>query len=155
LNFLRLEDIFPIRRIFMVSKVSLLYRNACKKLKIEGENPDFIKDLQLDEILKIMTSGSTSINSERIIVSVFSEFCQDAEDISYRYEVLQDFIEQPQMFWDLKAAIDMMIPVEKERQLSNRRRTDVTAEYKLGYGVNTLLGYSSVCKKVGGGFKRI
>ena len=133
----------------MVSKVSLLYRNACKKLKIEGENPDFIKDLQLDEILKIMTSGSTSINSERIIVSVFSEFCQDAEDISYRYEVLQDFIEQPQMFWDLKAAIDMMIPVEKERQLSNRRRTDVTAEYKLGYGVNTLLGYSSVCKKVG------
>jgi len=133
----------------MVNKVSLLYKDAGKRLKIEGENPDFIKDLQFDEIIKIMTSESTNINSERVIISVFSELCQDADDISYRYDVLQDFIEQPQMFLDLKSAFDLMIPIERERQLSNRRRADVTAEYKLRYAVNMLLGYSSVCKKVG------
>jgi len=133
----------------MVSKVSLLYKDAGKKPGIEGREPIFIKDLHLDEILEVMLCESSNINSRRIIVTVLSELCRDADDISYRYDVLQDFIDHPQMFLELKSAFDMMIPIERERQMSNRRRADVTAEYKLGYGINTLLGYCNVCKKVG------
>ncbi len=42
-----------------------------------------------------------------------------------------------------------MIAVERERQLSNRTRADVSPEYRLNNGINILLGYCKVCKKVG------
>jgi len=132
----------------MVKKVSLLYKNANKKLKIEENNYGFIKDLQFNSILKIMTSESSSINSERVIVSVLAELCKDSDDISYRYNILQDFIKHPQMFSDLKSAFSTMAPIERDRQLSNRTRADVSAEYKLNNGINILLGYCDVCKKV-------
>lgn len=133
----------------MVNKVSLLYKDSNKKLQLVERNIEFIKDLQLDGILRIMTSGCLNINSERVIVSVLAELCKDLDDISYRYDILQDFIRQPQMFSDLQSAFAMMIPIERERQLLNRTRADVSAEYKLSNGINMLLGYSSVCKKVG------
>lgn len=137
----------------MVNKVSLLYKDANKKLQLVERNIEFIKDLQFDGILRIMTSGSTNINSERVIVSVFAELCKDINDISYRYDILQDFIRQPQMFSGLQSAFAMMIPIERERQMLNRTRADVSAEYKLSNGVNMLLGYSSVCKRVGEALK--
>lgn len=133
----------------MANKVSLLYKDADKKLQLEDRNIDFIKDLQFDKILEIMTSGSSSINSERVIVSVLAELCEDVDDIYYRYDILQDFIGQPQMFSDFTSAFSMMIPIERERQLSNRTRADVSSEYKLSNGINILLGYCEVCKKVG------
>ncbi|WP_010247603.1 MutS-related protein [Acetivibrio cellulolyticus] len=133
----------------MVKKVSLLYKDANRKLQLVEEKPEFIKDLQFDEILQIMTSGSNNTNSERVIVSVFAELCKDINDIAYRYDILQDFIKQPQMFSDIKSAFATMIPIERERQLSNRKRAEVSAEYKLSNGINMLLGYCKVCKKVG------
>lgn len=133
----------------MVKKVSLLYKDANRKLQLVEKSPEFIKDLQFDRILQVMTSGTNNMNSENVIVSVLAELCNDINDITYRYDILQDFTRQPQMLSDLKSAFAAMMPIERDRQLSNRRRAEVSAEYKINSGINMLLGYCKVCKKVG------
>lgn len=133
----------------MVNKVSLLYKDANKKLQLVVKSPEFIKDMQFDGILQVMTSKTDNINSENVIVSVLAELCNDINDITYRYDILQDFIRQPQFLSDLKSAFAEIGRIERDRQLSNRRRAEVSAEYKINSGINMLLGYCKVCKKVG------
>ncbi|OPZ84736.1 MAG: Endonuclease MutS2 [Firmicutes bacterium ADurb.Bin419] len=132
----------------MGNKLSLLYKNANKKLNLLAKPPEFIKDLKLDGILEFMSYGNKNINSKRVIASVLSELCEDTEDIKYRADILQEFIQKPQMFLDLLWALAKLISVERDLHLSNRRRTDVSAEYKLGKGIGMLLGYCGICKEI-------
>ncbi len=132
----------------MGNKLSLLYKDANKKLQLLASPPEFIKDLQLDGILEFMSHGNKNINSNRVIASVLSELCEDTEDITYRADILQEFVQKPQMFLDLQCALAKLISIERERHLSNRRRADVSAEYKLGNGIGMLLGYCGICKEL-------
>ncbi len=132
----------------MGNKLSLLYKDANKKLQLLADTPEFVKDLQLDGILEFMSCGSKNMNSKRVITSVLSELCEDTEDITYRSDILQEFAQKPQVFMDLQCALEKLIPIERERQLSSRKRADVSSEYKLGNGVGMLMGYCGICKEL-------
>lgn len=132
----------------MGDKLSLLYRDENKKLQLLNDTPQFIKDLQLDKILDVMTCENKNLNSRRVVTSVLAELCQEPEDIKYRYDILEEFTQKPQMFMDLQLSLDKLISVERERQLSSRKRADVTSEYKLGSGISMLLSYCNICKEI-------
>ncbi|KNY28869.1 MutS-related protein [Pseudobacteroides cellulosolvens] len=132
----------------MVNKVSLLYCNSNEKLHLRSEMPEFIKDLQLDKIIDIMCAGSKNQNCRRIITSVFTELCQNSEDIDYRYDILQDFIQSPHLVEDLEVLFSRLDSVERDRQASIRVKNRVSAEYKLIKDIVAFLEYCEIYKKL-------
>lgn len=132
----------------MFKKVSILYRDAEKELSLRSGMPEFIKDLEFGRIIDVMCEGSKDNIIRQVIVSVLTELCRSADDIDYRYDVLQDFLNIPALLSEMQYVLSQLYSIGKDRQASIRIKNRVSAEYKLAKDIGVFTEYCKVFKNL-------
>ncbi len=96
--------------------VDLLYPSQQKRIELKkrrnqlAEYPQsYLKSLELETVAKIISSYNVHYT-----MNIFSEMCMDTDVISYRLDILEDFLNVPTLSTTIKRIINVMIENDRK-----------------------------------------